>query len=353
MDYRRVGIVLLCATFIISTLVSCSGSSSESKSSTGASQTANGPGAAAAPSSVVDLQGGHIATQPQHGVPSAAIWDRLHVGLRVYTGDDGGDATTQTICSTLSLYLATFYESNTPRCKHIKRGQPATVEAIIASKASDADAGSGAPHVELRATDATWSGFTTVIPLQPAIPIGTVLVMKKEGNATLNLAPRQGSDLNAGPDLGDKVTVKVLHYYPKTGDRSLYVTVLDGNRAGQNGWMFANDAETPDGYSGFTLTYAFASPQPTIDPMKRTYTLTSKLRAFSDLQTCKDAFNAMESDAAYKNLRDAVESGAYHDFDNGDKLHIESDPDPNELWVIVSDDNGNQGCVSRYNLPGY
>ena len=33
--------------------------------------------------------------------------------------------------------------------------------------------------------------------------------------------------------------------------------------------------------------------------------------------------------------------------------HIVSDPDPNGLWVIVADDNGNQGCVSRYELPGY
>jgi hypothetical protein len=101
------------------------------------------------------------------------------------------------------------------------------------------------------------------------------------------------------------------------------------------------------------MTPAVVKPVPTIDPMTRTYALTSGLRVFSDLQTCKDALNAMESDAAYKNLKDAVNSGAYHDFKAGDQLHIVSDPDPNDPWVIVRDDSDNQGCVSRYNLPGY
>lgn len=341
----------LLSAIIPAALVGCSGSSQSNGSATTASS--GGPAATAIPSSVAELREGAIATRPQSRLVSSASWDKLRVGLKVYTGDDGGDATTQTVCSTLAEYLGSIDDSNKPHCLHLKRGRPAIVEAIIPSRESDADSAFCAPHVELRGTESSWSGYTTVIPLQPAIPVGTALIMKKEGNATINLAPRQSSDLNAGPDVGDKVRVKVLHYFPDTGDRSLYVTVLDGDHAGQNGWMFANEAKTPDGYSGFTLTYTIPSPPPTIDPMRRTYTLTSKLRVFSDLQTCKDAFNAMESDASYKNLKDAVESGAYHDFDSGDKLHIVSDPDPDALWVIVSDDNANKGCVSRYNLPGY
>ena len=341
------------ALVVAAILTSCSGSSHANSSTTTTSSTAATSGPTAARSSIAELRGGAVATGRPRSSRSSASWDRLRVGLRVYTGDDGGDATTQTVCASLAAYLASIDDSNTPHCLHVKRGLSATVETIIPSKSSDSDAGFRAPHVQLRGSDGTWSGYTTVVPLQPAIPIGTVLVMKKDGNATVNLAPRQGSDLNAGPDLGDTVTVKVLHYYPDTGDRPLYVTVLDGEHAGQNGWMFANEAETPDGYSGFTLTYTIPSPSPTIDPVKRTYNLTSKLRVFSDLQTCKDAFNAMESDTAFKNLKNAVQSGAYHDFDSGDKLRIVSDPDPSDLWVIVSDDNGNQGCVSRYNLPGY
>jgi hypothetical protein len=90
--------------------------------------------------------------------------------------------------------------------------------------------------------------------------------MKKVGNENLNLAPRQDSDFNVGPDLGGSVTVKILHYYPDTGNRPLYVTVLDGQHAGQNGWMFASDGETKDGASLSNLSYDFTTPAPTQDP---------------------------------------------------------------------------------------
>jgi hypothetical protein len=87
--------------------------------------------------------------------------------------------------------------------------------------------------------------------------------------------------------------------------------------------------------------------------MQRTYTLTDSLRVFNDLSVCKAAFNAMHDDDDYKKLQDAVANGQYHDFPAGSKLHISSDPDPSDLWVIVGDGSGNQGCASRYNLPGY
>lgn len=61
----------------------------------------------------------------------------------------------------------------------------------------------------------------------------------------------------------------------------------------------------------------------------------------------------MSDHAAFRRVEDAVRAGQYHDFRKGNRLHIVSDPDPNGLWVIVADDNGNQGCVSRYELPGY
>jgi hypothetical protein len=237
-------------------------------------------------------------------------------------------------------------------CSHKKRGISAIIEQVIPAKSED-DMSSvdGTPNVEIRATDGSWSGFTGIIGLQPNVPLGTVIVLKQMGNDVLNLAPRQGSDLDVGPDLGKEAKVKVLHYYPASGDRTLYVTVLDGKYAGQNGWIFALGAETVDGKLVSTLDFAIATPAPTADPMTRTYTLTGHLRAFSDLDVCKASLNAMEDSAAYQQLKDAVANGAYHDFNAGTKLHIVSDPDPNDLWLIVSDDDGNQGCVSRYNLP--
>ena len=330
---------LVAVALIAMTLSACSGSNSQKSANP-------------VPSSIPDLQGNVVATKRQ--AVSSESWSEARSGVRVYTGDDGGNATTLSVCSTLASLRAFMSGDSSADCSHKKRGLLAVIEQVIPAK-SDTDSGSfaGAPNVEIRAADGSWSGYTTVVSLQPVVPLGTVVVMKRTGNETLNLAPRQGSDLNAGPNLGDKVTVKVLHYYPDTGDRPLYVNVLDGTHVGQNGWMFAMDGETLDGKAVGNLDYNIATPAPTADPMTRTYTLTSHLRVFSDLDVCKAAFHAMESDAAYQQLKDAVANGDYHDFDSGARLHIVSDPDPNDLWVVVSDDNGNQGCASRYNLPGY
>jgi hypothetical protein len=310
--------------------------------------------ATAAPSSAAELRGGPIATRaPATPIPSSE-WLRLRVGVKVYVGDDGADMTTQTICSTLAAYLATINNKDAAQCLHVKRGSPAIVETIIPSKSSDADAAFGAPHVQIRSADGSWAGFTSALLLQPVIPLGTTIVMQTlSDDVKVNLAPRQDSEIDSGPTLDRDVTVKLLRYYPDTGDRPLYVTVLDGEHAGQKGWIDALSGKTTDGVSISVLDFDVATPEPTTDPMQRTYTLTSKLRVFSDIRTCEDAFNAMHDDAAYQRLKDAVAAGSYHNFDAGATLHILSDPDPSQLWVIVGDDDGNQGCASRYNLPGY
>ena len=53
--------------------------------------------------------------------------------------------------------------------------------------------------------------------------------------------------MDDGPDLGGQATAKVLRYDPSTGERDLYVTVLDGSLAGQFGWVFSSEAHGDDG----------------------------------------------------------------------------------------------------------
>lgn len=53
--------------------------------------------------------------------------------------------------------------------------------------------------------------------------------------------------MDDGPDLGGQATAKLLRYDPSTGDRDLYVTVLDGSLAGRSGWVFSGDAHGDDG----------------------------------------------------------------------------------------------------------
>ncbi len=202
---------------------------------------------------------------PAHAATPAPLntWVRLHVGMTLYTGTDGGDATTLTVCPTVAQYLAfagVGGSGNVAECSHRKPDVAAIVEEIVPANADDPF---HAPYVKLRAADGSWSGYTDIIGQQVAIPVGTTLVFTKSGGESLRLAPRQGSNLHSGPNLGDSVTVKVLHYFPNTNDRSLYVTVLDGEYAGQNGWMFTMDGETENGISIEGVSYTPATPEPT------------------------------------------------------------------------------------------
>jgi hypothetical protein len=244
------------------------------------------------------------------------------------------------------------YNNTASDCKHVKQGVPAMVDTVIKGGVSP-DNPSGEPFVKLHASNGSWSGYTQATLLEARIPIGTVLVTKTEGNEHPKLHSHQDSDLNEGIDLDEGTKVKVLHYYPETDNYNIYVEVISGQHAGQNGWLLTMDTNTEDGYSAYGLSYDLSTPAPTTDPMQRSYTLTNSLRVFNDLAVCKAAFNAMHDDDDYQQLKDAVANGQYHDFPSGTKLHIVSDPDSNDLWVIVGDDDGNQGCASRYNLPGY
>jgi hypothetical protein len=83
--------------------------------------------------------------------------------------------------------------------------------------------------------------------VHPVIPPGTLVHLKAEGSNTIRLASAQNAELDEGPDLGGKATMKVLRYDPSTGERDLHVTVLGGSLAGRSGWVFSSEAHGDDG----------------------------------------------------------------------------------------------------------
>lgn len=158
---------------------------------------------------------------------AAAAWSVLHVGMRVYTADDGGDSDWNDVCPAPQA---------TTGCKRVPFGTPAVVTAIAL------------PHIRLRAADGSWSGWATPDWLQPDVPAGTIATIEKRSNTTLTLAAEAAADSVAGVDVGARVTVKVLRYDHRAyGIRALYVQVLDGRYAGRRGYMYATDAVTKDG----------------------------------------------------------------------------------------------------------
>jgi len=195
------------------------------------------------------------AAQPDKVSTSTRAWSVLHVGMLLYTGDDGGGATTLSVCATLESYFKVVEGTVPASCKHVARGQAAYVTRIISSSSDDPDSGTKAPHILLRAASDAWSGYTSIVGEQPAVPIGTVLLIEGGSDSDSRLSPTQGSDINVGDVLEKNTRVRVLRHDPATGDRSLKVLVISGKDVGHEGWIFANGTLTLDGETAYLVDW--------------------------------------------------------------------------------------------------
>jgi hypothetical protein len=195
-------------------------------------------------------------------------WSRLHVGMKVYLGNDIIADGTQRVCATLAAYRASE-DRRSNLCSYMKYGTPARVEGVIPSRPIDWYF--PAPLVRLKASSGHWNGVASAIALQPDIPVGTVLVATREEYQPNLNSCQYFFSCGWGPELGDKARVRLLRYYPNVsaGDAAtLYVKVLDGKLKGQQGWMYIEEMQAESSlYSGeYALDYSL-KPELTTDPI--------------------------------------------------------------------------------------
>jgi hypothetical protein len=285
--------------------------------------------------------------------PESFAWMQPTPGRAAYLGDDGGGASTATVCSTADHYRDWVKSNPSGGCTSYIHGTRIVIEQVIFDPAKDTAGEYQMPLVRIHSADGTWRGYTQLQGLHPLIPKGIIVYFKRVGNGSIQLDTTQQA--NDGPDLGDRVTAKLVRYDPATGDADLYVTLLDGQYAGKSGWMYSLEAWDANGASlgTFAQAVSVATPGPSVDPNSRTYVTHKDIRAFNVMSECDDAYNAMSDDDARARLKDAVAAGDYVDFPAGTRLHVVDDPQPDSLFLIAADDAGNQGCVGRYELPGY
>jgi hypothetical protein len=130
--------------------------------------------------------------------PDSYSWMQPTQRRAAYLGDDGGGSSTGTVCDSSDEYLAWLNSNSSSGCNHYNHGIPVVIDKTISESSQHT-----LPLVRIHAADSSWSGYTELLTLRPAIPKGTVIYFKREGNETLRLASTQQSD--DGPNLGDNV----------------------------------------------------------------------------------------------------------------------------------------------------
>jgi hypothetical protein len=178
--------------------------------------------------------GAAYAEADDANIPS---WLELRMGQGAYTDDDdGGGASTLTVCDTARAYLkwADLVKNAGQHCTSHARGVPVTISSndVVA-----VDLGSAETRyvVSIRADDSSWSGWTDS-GLQPRIPPKTRLTVR-----SAHLAPDKDSKEDAGPTLDEGSIVEALSQDARSESRTIYVKVITGQRKDATGWLYDLD----------------------------------------------------------------------------------------------------------------
>jgi hypothetical protein len=173
-------------------------------------------------------------------------WKKPSPGTRAFLGDDGGGVNTATVCDTADRYRDWLNYEHPPGCQTFQHDLPVIIEVVLLDSVLDTKGTLWLPLVKVHIPSRNFIGYCQLLGLHPVIPSGTIIHFKRMGNETIHLFPEPTS--GQGTDLGDAVLAKIITYDPSKDDSwELYVTVLDGEYAGKNGWMSALDASGEDG----------------------------------------------------------------------------------------------------------
>jgi hypothetical protein len=179
-------------------------------------------------------------------------WRNPVKGTHATLGDDGGGSDKATVCQTTDEY-SDFLKGDpgytVPGCKEFERGLPVTIIGVDFDKTRDAASGSssGEPLVQISIPSKKWVGYVQLLGgIHPIIPVGTKIHLKRDGNATINLAAKFDADYGSGPDLGEHVTVKMIRSAPDYD--MIYVSVIDGPFAGKTGWVLRDGTDDAGDY---------------------------------------------------------------------------------------------------------
>lgn len=189
---------------------------------------------------------GTVIHTPQPEAAGTPSWLILRKGLGLYTGYDGGDSRTDTLCVTPGDYNAYAGGDNNAKCSTHAPGIP--VHIIDIKNDYETDGKTNIPLVRVAADDGSFNGWSdSLVGIQPRIPTGTVLVteLHPPNDTKSTIWHNRSDDYAAGTDLEPGTRVQVLKNDPSEPYSStLYVRVLTSNHAGAHGWMLDDGLNT-------------------------------------------------------------------------------------------------------------
>ena len=173
---------------------------------------------------------------PQSTTKTPPPWLALRQGVRAFTGDDGGGATTLTVCPSVRFYNKWFSGATAAEmgCAQKPRGVPITIgsDEIVSYRF-------GEYFVFIKA--ASWSGWTGSFGIRPYIPANTkVIVHTAAPGGWTTLWPNRTS-ARGGIDLYSGATLLILSQDTKSENLpDLYAQITgDSPNAGKKGWITA------------------------------------------------------------------------------------------------------------------
>ena len=193
---------------------------------------------AAAPGTVI-----HTTAPVAAGTPS---WLRIKVGTALFTGYDGGDSETASICPTRAAFMNDSSGGDS-KCSHYKPGLK--IHIVAYSNDYSLDGKTNFPVLQVAADNGSWSGFTgSLLQVQPRVPVGTRLMSESGSNSKTRIWAGKHDPYFSGFELPDRATIEVLKQDPSDVQNcTLYVKVLAGRYSGKVGWTLDMGLETLNG----------------------------------------------------------------------------------------------------------
>jgi len=179
---------------------------------------------------------------------SRAAWNRARPGAKAYVAAEEGDVPEARICPTIQMYPRSLRDNDPSGCKIVRQGTAVTIMSIERERGDFGIYGHDLMVAKVRANRGSVMGFIAIELLNPGIPAGADVTLKRTNGDDLNLAPSEGDAYGVGPSLASVTRARVIKYDPASSDaHDLQVRIISGPHAGEIGWVYAQNAFLSDG----------------------------------------------------------------------------------------------------------